>query len=83
MQNLADYWTKHHPAKHHKSFHPQILTSAADPKYIKLTTPKNTASKSFVKKILQTPLFAKQIATKQSTIAARSAYYHNGKGVLD
>jgi hypothetical protein len=26
MQNLADYWTKHHPASHHKSFRPQILT---------------------------------------------------------
>jgi hypothetical protein len=24
-QNLADYWTKHHPASHHKSFHPQIF----------------------------------------------------------
>ncbi len=36
-QNLADYWTKHHPASHHKSFCPQILTSATDPKYIKLT----------------------------------------------
>jgi len=23
-QNLADYWTKHHPASHHKSFRPQI-----------------------------------------------------------
>jgi hypothetical protein len=27
-QYLADYWTKHHPAKHHKSFRPLILTSA-------------------------------------------------------
>jgi hypothetical protein len=72
MQNLADYWTKHHPAKHHKFFHPQILTSATDPEYIKLTTPKNTATKSFTKNFLQTPLFAKQIATKQATIAARS-----------
>jgi hypothetical protein len=34
-QNLADYWTKHQPASHHKSFCPQILTSAADPEYIK------------------------------------------------
>jgi hypothetical protein len=73
MQNLMDYWTKHHLAKHHKFFRPQILTSATDPEYIKLITPKNTASKSFTKNILQTPLFAKQIATKQSTIAARSA----------
>ncbi len=46
-QNLADYWTKHHPASHHKSFRPQILTSPTDPKYLKLTTPKNTVSRSF------------------------------------
>jgi hypothetical protein len=72
-QNLADYWTKHHPAKEHNFFWPQILTSATDPKYIKLTTLKNTAAKSFTKNILQTPLFAKQIATKQATITARSA----------
>jgi len=24
--NLADYWTKHHPASHHKAFRPEILT---------------------------------------------------------
>ena len=34
-QNLADYWTKHHPASHHKSFRPQILTSPRDPEYLK------------------------------------------------
>ncbi len=66
MQNLADYWTKHHPAKHHKSFWPQILTSATDPEYIKLITPKNTAAKSFTKNILQTPLFAKTNSHKTS-----------------
>jgi hypothetical protein len=27
-QNLADYWTKHHPASHHKAFQPQILMPA-------------------------------------------------------
>ena len=74
MQNLADYWTKHHPAKHHKSFHPQILTSAADPEYIKLTgTPKINTSKSLVKHVLKSPLFAEQIAAKQKTLAARNA----------
>jgi hypothetical protein len=73
MQNLADYWTKHHPAKHHKFFWPQIPTSPTDPEYIKLTTPKNTTEKSFTKNILQTPFFAKQIAKKQATITARSA----------
>jgi hypothetical protein len=47
-QNLADYWTKHHPASHHKLFRPQILTSTTDPEYLKLTTPKNTVSKTFL-----------------------------------
>ena len=72
-QNLADYWTKHHPASHHTSFRPQILTSPTDPEYLKLTTPKNTVSKTFVKNILKTPRFADQIAAKQATIAARGA----------
>jgi hypothetical protein len=72
MQNLADYWTKHHPASHHKSFRPQILPSPTDPEY-KLTTPKNTVSKKIVKNILKTPRFAEQIAAKQATIAAQGA----------
>ena len=25
-QNMADYWTKHHPASHHKNIRPEILT---------------------------------------------------------
>ena len=37
-QNLADYWTKHHPARHHRLFRPQILTSASDPTYVNLST---------------------------------------------
>jgi hypothetical protein len=70
----VDYWTKHHPASDHKSFRLQILMSASDPEYIKLTgTPKNNTSKSFVKHALKTPLFAKQIAAKQKTLAAHSA----------
>jgi hypothetical protein len=72
-QNLADYWTKHHPASHHKSFRPQILTSPTDPEYLKLTTPQNTVSKTFVKNILKTPRFAEQIAAKQDTFTARGA----------
>jgi hypothetical protein len=59
-QNIADYWTRHHPTNHHKAFRPLILTSATDPEYQKLTTPRNTAAKAFVKKVLQTPQFAKQ-----------------------
>jgi hypothetical protein len=65
-QNLADYWTKHHPASHHKAFWPQILTSSTSKpateafpsshgNFHPLTTLKNTATKSFVKKILSTP----------------------------
>jgi hypothetical protein len=61
-QNLADYWTKHHPASNHKAFWPQILTSS-----------KNTANKSFVKKILSTPAFVEQIAAQQRTNAAKGA----------
>jgi hypothetical protein len=72
-QNIADYWTKHHPASHHKSFRPQILTSATDPEYQKLTTPRNTTGEAFVTKVLQTPQFAKLIAAKQMTLIARSA----------
>jgi hypothetical protein len=36
MQNLADYFTKHHPATHHKSVHPTVLTTVNDPEYRKL-----------------------------------------------
>jgi hypothetical protein len=46
-------------------------------------TLKNTANKSFVKKILAAPSFVEQLAAKQQTIAAKGAYWHNGKGVLD
>ncbi len=72
-QNIADYWAKHHPASHHKSFCPQILTSATDPEYQKLTTPRNTTGKAFITKVLQTPQFAKLIAAKQMTLTAQSA----------
>ncbi len=61
-QNLADYWIKHHPASHHKAFWPQILTSS-----------KNMAYKSFVKKILLTPALVKQMAAQQTPIAAKGA----------
>jgi hypothetical protein len=61
-QNLADYWTKHHPASHHNAFRPQILTSL-----------KNMANKSFVKKILSTPAFVEHMAAQQQTIAAKGA----------
>ncbi len=37
-QNLADYFTKHHLASHHKSFRSQILTLPSNPEYTKLLT---------------------------------------------
>ena len=43
-QNLADYFTKHHPATHHKSVRPTILTAVNDPEYRKLfVTQENTS----------------------------------------
>jgi hypothetical protein len=38
-----------------------------------LMTSKNTATKSFVKKILTTPSFVEQLAATQGTIAAKGA----------
>jgi hypothetical protein len=72
-QNFADYWMKHHPKNHHKSFRPLILTSATDPEYQKLTIPRNIAGKAFIKKLLLTPQFAKQIIAKQKMLTAQSA----------
>jgi hypothetical protein len=39
----------------------------------KMNTPNNTATKSFVKKILSTPSSVEQLAAKQRTIAAKGA----------
>jgi hypothetical protein len=69
--NLADNWMKHHPASHHKSFQPLILTSASDLEYLELTTPKAANTKSFVNKLLMTPTFQK-MATNKTTFAAQS-----------
>jgi hypothetical protein len=53
-QNLVDYWTKHHPASHHKAFWPQILMlPTTNQENSTMNTPKNTATKSFVKKFYQ------------------------------
>jgi len=71
-QNLADYFTKHHPASHHKASRPTYLTSSSDPQYTKLfpkspetkstvTTPKKastTITKSFVKSLMKTERFS-------------------------
>jgi hypothetical protein len=81
---LANYWTKHQPANHHKAFQPQILMpSTSKPatevfpsshgNFHPLTILKNTATKSFVKKILATSAFVEQLAATQYTIAAKDA----------
>ncbi len=41
-QNLADYFTKHRPATHHKSVCPTILTAVNNPEYRKLFKPQLT-----------------------------------------
>ncbi len=44
-QNLADYFTKHYPASHHKASRPTYLTSSSDPQYTKcFGIPKDTKS---------------------------------------
>jgi hypothetical protein len=82
-QNLADYFTKHHPTSHHKSVRPTILTPIKDPEYTKLfeiTTTKPVtfkpqiktlaSTKWFVKNLLQTPRFKTMTI---NTITAKSA----------
>ncbi len=34
---MADYFTKHHPASHHKANRPTFLTPREDPQYTKLS----------------------------------------------
>jgi hypothetical protein len=81
-QNLADYFTKHHPTSHHKSVRPTILTHANSPEYIKLfkttTTPVTfepqiktlVSTKLFVKNLFQTPRFKTKTI---NTVTAKSA----------
>ena len=70
-QNLADYFTKQHPASHHKTFRSQILTSPSDPEYTKILTHKATSTKSLVTKLLATPRF--QATNNPRTYAAACA----------
>jgi hypothetical protein len=87
-QNLADYFTKHHPATHHKNVRPTILTSINDPEYRKLfaiqeTPPIQIKSKQDgikreqpTRKAVQTKSFVKSLLETpkfQNMIAARSA----------
>jgi hypothetical protein len=45
-QNLADYFTKHHSATHHKSVCPTILTPVNNPEYRKLFQNTGDSTKS-------------------------------------
>jgi hypothetical protein len=74
-QNLADYFTKHHPTSHHKSVRPTILTHVNNPEYMKLfkTISKSVtlvSTKLFVKNLLQTPRFKTMTI---NTVTAKSA----------
>ena len=83
-QNLADYFTKHHPATHHKSVRPTILTAVNDPEYRKLfnskpsgndkeqlTTKGTPTKRSVTRNSFVKNLF--QTPKFQNMIAARSA----------
>ncbi len=88
MQNLADYFTKHHPATHHKSVCPVILTAVNDPEYRKLFVTQDTSSPQInvksggtiqripTKRSIVTNSFIKTLSQTpkfQNMIAARSA----------
>jgi hypothetical protein len=49
------------------------MSATTDPDNIKLNTPKNTATQSYIKNILLTASFVEQLAAKQRTIAAKGA----------
>jgi hypothetical protein len=82
-QHLVDYWTKHHPASHHKAFWPQILSSSTTAhENIKVNTPKNMATKSFVKTILLTPSFVKQLATNPKNTCSQRCLIAQQQGCV-
>ena len=62
-QNLADYFTKHHPASHHTAVCLTILTAVTDKEYTKLVVTSPAKAKAsattnfFVQKLLTTPKF--------------------------
>ncbi len=61
-QNLADYFTKHHPASHHKANRPNFLTPRKDPQYTKifpLQQDKKPNVKSTLKPLTTTNSFTK------------------------
>ena len=83
-QNLADYFTKHHPASHHIASRLTYLTSSSDQNYKKLfhtsldtksnvesQTKASLTTKSFVKSLLRTERFWPVL--EQKSITAPSA----------
>jgi hypothetical protein len=62
-QNLADYFTKHHPASHHTAVRPTILTAVTDREYTTLFASSlgraraSATTTSFVQNLLATPKF--------------------------
>ncbi len=91
-QNLADYFTKHHPTSHHKSVRPTILTPANDPKYTKLfkttTTPVTFEPQINIgiNKIIcqeSTPNTKVQDQNHQHSHSKKVPKNSYGKGVLD
>ncbi len=87
-QDLADYFTKHHPATHHKSVCPTILTAVNDQEYRKLFMTQDTSSPQInvksgrtiqripTKMSIVTNSFVKTLSQTpkfQNVIAARSA----------
>jgi hypothetical protein len=81
-QNLADYFTRHHPTSNHKPVRPTILTPFNDPEYTKLfkttITPvtfeqqikTSVSTIFFVKNLLQTPRLKTMTI---NTVTAKSA----------
>ena len=86
-QNLADYFTKHHPASHHKANRPTFLTPRKDPQYTKLfplqqdkkpnvkpTTKPLTTTNSFTKLFGKNLLQTPRFKIKTiNTVTAKSA----------
>jgi hypothetical protein len=91
-QNIADYFTKHHPISHQKTACPTILTPTNEPDNTKLFKtslipvkfePQSktlVSTKLFVKNLLQTPRFKTMTVNKVTAQVPENSY---GKGVLD
>jgi hypothetical protein len=86
-QNLADYFTKHHPASHQKANRPTFLTPRKDPQYTKLFPPQQdkkpnvksptkplTTTNSLTKSFGKNLLQTPRVKIKTiNTVAAKSA----------